>query len=497
MDEPPLQGALRLPRRRDPQHVRVVDGQHLPRGPRPRPRQLRQAPGGPQSPVRPDRALPPPRRQQRLGPLPRPRGPERAGGTDPPAGLPHRRHGAQARGGGPAASGGRAARRPGRRRAGQPGQEHLPGQRQPRDPHAPQRGDRHDGAARRHGPDADAARPPGRRTGIRRGAARHHQRHSRLLEDRGGQADERATPVPSARPAGHAAEVAGAPPPRETRRHDERRRSGRPGRARRRRPPAAAGAGQPAVERDQVHRAGRDRAARARAGADRRHGHAGVRGRRHRHRHPAGQATGDLRGVRPGGRLDDARIRRDGVGAGDRVPAGERTGRQHRPAQRAGTGQHVPLHGPVRSRRGRRGAARARSGRRAPAAPRAAGRGQRRQPAGGRRRAREGAAYRQHRVQRCGGSGGLRRRAVRRRAHGPPDARDGRLRGDPRHPAVRARAGRPRHADRGPYRAGVDGQRGALPVGRLRRLSVQAVPFAGAAGRDRRRRRGNGAGRST
>ena len=44
----------------------------------------------------------------------------------------------------------RAARRPGRGRTRQPRQEHLSGERQPRDPHPAQRGGRHGRAARRH-----------------------------------------------------------------------------------------------------------------------------------------------------------------------------------------------------------------------------------------------------------------------------------------------------------------------------------------------------------
>ena len=63
--------------------------------------------------------------------LPRPRRPRCGRPADPPAGLPYRRHGAQARGGGPAQPGHRAAHRPGRGRTRQPRQEHLPGERQP------------------------------------------------------------------------------------------------------------------------------------------------------------------------------------------------------------------------------------------------------------------------------------------------------------------------------------------------------------------------------
>ena len=197
VDEPAVQGALRLPRRRDSQHLRVVDGQHLPGGPRPRPRQLRQAPRRRPPPLRPDRPLPPPRREHGVGPLPRPRRPQREGRADSPARLPHRRERAQAGRGGPAAPGGGAAGGQGRGRARQPGQEHLPRQRQPRDTHAPQRRHRDDRAARRDRADGRAARASRRPARVGRRAARHHQRHPRLLED-GGRASWSSSPTRSA-----------------------------------------------------------------------------------------------------------------------------------------------------------------------------------------------------------------------------------------------------------------------------------------------------------
>ena len=44
---------------------------------------------------------------------------------------------------------------------------------------------------------------------------------------------------------------------------------------------------------------------------------AALQRRRHRHRHPAGQAGGDLPGVHAGRRLDDAPVRRDRAGPDD------------------------------------------------------------------------------------------------------------------------------------------------------------------------------------
>ena len=71
---------------------------------------------------------------------------------------------------------------------GQPGQERVPGQHEPRDPHADERHPRHDRAGPGHRPDARAARVPDDGEGVGRVAAGHHQRHPRLLQDRGRQA---------------------------------------------------------------------------------------------------------------------------------------------------------------------------------------------------------------------------------------------------------------------------------------------------------------------
>ena len=49
---------------------------------------------------------------------------------------------------------------------------------------------------------------------------------------------------------------------------------------------------------------------------------AAVHGARHRHRHPARQAGEDLPGLRAGGHVHDAQVRRHGLGADDRRPLG-------------------------------------------------------------------------------------------------------------------------------------------------------------------------------
>ena len=95
-----------------------------------------------------------------------------------------RRDRAEARGAGAA-----AGARDGRGR--EPRQERLPGQREPRDPHADERRDRHGGAAARHTATERAARVPDRTQGLGGVAAQPDQRPARLLADRGGQARAR------------------------------------------------------------------------------------------------------------------------------------------------------------------------------------------------------------------------------------------------------------------------------------------------------------------
>ena len=71
-------------------------------------------------------------------------------------------------------------------------QERLPRHHEPRDPDADERRDRDDRAAARHAADAaSSASTPRPVAALGRGPAHHHQRHPRLLEDRGGPAGAR------------------------------------------------------------------------------------------------------------------------------------------------------------------------------------------------------------------------------------------------------------------------------------------------------------------
>ena len=103
----------------------------------------------------------------------------------------------------------------------------------------------------------------------------------------------------------------GARAPLRSRSGDSRRDRRRPG-------PGPAGAREPARQRHQVHRDAATCCSQVREDArgDGMH-EAALPGQRHRHRHSAGKARHDLRGVQPGGRLDDAAVRRHRARADD------------------------------------------------------------------------------------------------------------------------------------------------------------------------------------
>nr|GEU28195.1 hypothetical protein [Tanacetum cinerariifolium] len=229
------------------------------------------------------------------------------------------------------------------RRSGQPRQERISGQYEPRDPHPDER---------HHRPGAAAAGSPA-------GAARTH--------------------LSRQDPGGHA--VAAGP---GQRRAGILARGGRAIAARARAVPAAAdprqhepSAAQPAQQRRQVHHGRRGgaggarcrqrcRRARRRSRAPRHPGR--VQRARHRHRH-SGRAPGPhLRHVFAGRQQHQPQVRRGGPGAGDLPPAGRHDGRRSARAQRTGPGRRIPVHLPARmhgraeaaaraARRGRPGSA--------------------------------------------------------------------------------------------------------------------------------------------
>ena len=161
---------------------------------------------------------------------------------------------------------------------------------------------------------------------LRRVAAGDHQRHPRLLEDRGRAARARAHRVHAARRGRGHAGTAGAAGPREGP-GAELPRGHRPAGGGARRPAAAApGAHQPGGQRDQVHRArrGRRRPAPGPASEGRGAGrHAGLRVRRarHRHRHRGRRAAAPVQRLHAGARRHVAPLRRHRARAGDLAPA--------------------------------------------------------------------------------------------------------------------------------------------------------------------------------
>ncbi len=258
-------------------------------------------------------------------------------------------------------------RRAGRRRTGQPGQIHLPRGDEPRDPDADERDHRDERADPGHAADGGAARLRRDHPDVGRRAAADHQRHPRLLEDRGRQGRARASAVrlrgvhrrcPGRRRA------AGGRQGSRTRLHDRRR----PAADDHRRPgPPPPDRHQPAVERHQVHRDRRGRTdghGPTRVDA-RGHGRSlGVHDRcpRHRDRHPGRPDRAAVPVVQPGRRVDLASVRRHGPGSCHQSSPGPAHGRlvDRDECRGRGPGQHLPLDAP-RGCHGDRARARRRS----------------------------------------------------------------------------------------------------------------------------------------
>ena len=260
-----------------------------------------------------------------------------------------------------------------------------------------------------------------------------------------------------------------------------------------RRQPAAPDPAQRPQQRDQVHGEGRRSRSPSRArAARRRRAGAPFPRPRHGHRHHAGRARAAVPVVQPGGLVDQPALRRDGPGACDLEAPGRGDGRHDVGRERRpGSRQHVPRHDhDKRGRHGRRAQGRRRArvtrprprtGEPPPAADPARG-GQRREPeAGAAAAVADGLPGRPGRQRRRGGRGS-RAPAVRSRAHGRADARDGRSRGDPCH--RRQGAARAPALDRRHDRE-RDGRRPrGVPRSRHEGLHLEADP-----GRRARRRR--------
>ena len=312
-----------------------------------------------------------------------------------------------------------------------------------------------------------------------RGAAHHHQRHPRLLEDRGrpdraGGGAVLAAAVHRGCPRRHRA--AGGSQGARARLRD---RPGCPVGRHRRQRPAAPDRPQPAVQRGEVHRDRRGRPAghgspprRAEGVPARRALGDRARDPGHGHRHPLRPHRPAVPVVQPGGRLDLPTVRRHGARPGHQPPPGRADERLPGRRERGRRGQGKPLP-PGDPGRGRLrtgpvpGPGRPAAGARRP--PGAGGGRQRHEPADPRRAGgplgdrvpRHGVAGRGHGLDRG-------RRAVRRRPDRPDDAGTGRLRPGGADPGHGGRGRRPRRRpvlgrrprSRGVVRVGIPDQAG-------------------------------------
>ena len=238
-------------------------------------------------------------------------------------------------------------------RGGQQRQDRVPGQHEPRDPHADERHHRHDRAGARH----RARRPSSASTcsmvtSVGRVAADDHQRHPRLLEDRGGQAGARADPVRAARRGRRRAEAAGAAAP--SRRGSSWSVDVAPGRARRSSSATRSGCGRSSSTWSATRSSSPSSGEVVVAVREEARGDGCVtpalQRARHRHRHSRREAGAASSRRSAGRRLDDAQVRRHRARPGDLVAAGRADGRPDLGRERAGQRQHVPLHRRARHR---------------------------------------------------------------------------------------------------------------------------------------------------
>ncbi|KUG27635.1 basic proline-rich protein precursor [hydrocarbon metagenome] len=234
------------------------------------------------------------------------------------------------------------------RRRGQPGQERISGQDEPRDQNAHELHHRADqdhpaNQARRR-----TARPSGNRARIRHVASGADQRHPRSFQNRG------QGPVPGGgghKPApggGGGREVPQDPGPEKKSASGGLLRTKDPSLRACRRPASASGSCQPGGQRHQIHGFGRGTCAcgavapvHVSPGEPPRRPAPSFHRARHRGGHRAGQVGNDIHALPAGRRLGHPPPWRDGAGAYHLPSAGRAHGRQHLGGKRGGPGQPV------------------------------------------------------------------------------------------------------------------------------------------------------------
>ena len=237
-----------------------------------------------------------------------------------------------------------------RGRGRQRGQELVPRDDEPRDPHADERGHRHERAAARHAAQRRAARLRGddprlaatrcSRSSTTSSTSRRSRPAawtSRRSRSTCANASSRRSTSSSARATEKHLDIAyvfeGDVP------------AGDP----RRRHAAAADPAQPAVQRGEVHRAGRGRAHGDRKPRDGRRGRAHLRRARHRHRAVAGGHGPAVPVVLAGRLVDHAQVRRHRPGARDQQAAGRADGRHACGPRATGPGKGSTFHFTIRA----------------------------------------------------------------------------------------------------------------------------------------------------
>ena len=231
---------------------------------------------------------------------------------------------------------------------GKPRKEFVPRQDEPRDPHADERRSGDDGAVARNGAHERATQVRRDRAALGPESARHHQRSSGFLQDRGWKTrarERRHGSAPDARRCRgspcRARPCQGAGACLQHSRESGYPRQGRP-------PASGPGTDQSGGQRDQVYRARLGRDPRGRPRGDRAERHAALRGQRHRCRHQRSSAIPHLRGVCPGRRINDPQARRLRPRPRDQQAARRNDGGEHLRRIRARRRFHVLVHQPLR-----------------------------------------------------------------------------------------------------------------------------------------------------